>query len=121
MLSCNGCNRQKSSEIKSSENPQEAKIVLEKEVERYLRKQVKERLGGMALKFVSPGMNGVPDRIILMPGARICFVETKAPGEKLRKLQRYVCGLIVNLGFPVYRIDTKAKVDAFIQEWEARV
>lgn len=95
--------------------------MLEKEVERYLRKQVKERLGGMALKFVSPGMNGVPDRIILMPGARICFVETKAPGEKLRKLQRYVCGLIVNLGFPVYRIDTKAKVDAFIQEWEAQV
>ena len=55
--------------------------MLEKEVERYLCKQVKNRLGGMALKFVSPGMSGVPDRIILLPGARVCFVETTAPGE----------------------------------------
>jgi len=94
---------------------------LEKEVEGYLRRQVKMRLGGMALKFVSPGLNGVPDRIILLPGAQICFVETKAPGERLRKLQAYVCGLITQMGFAVYRIDTKAKVDEFVKEWEARL
>lgn len=93
--------------------------MLEKEVERYLCKQVKNRLGGMALKFVSPGMSGVPDRIILLPGARVCFVETKAPGERMRRLQNYVCGLIRALGFKVYCIDTKAKVDAFVNIWEA--
>ena len=94
--------------------------MLEKEVEGRLRKQVKDRLGGLALKFVSPGLRGVPDRIVLLPGARIVFVETKAPAEKLRKLQKYVCGLIAALGFDVRRIDTIEKVDSFIREMEGR-
>ncbi len=94
--------------------------MLEKEVEGRLRKQVKDRLGGLALKFVSPGLRGVPDRIVLLPGARIVFVETKAPAEKLRKLQKYVCGLIAALGFDVRRIDTMEKVDGFIREMEGK-
>lgn len=90
--------------------------MLEKEVEQYLCKKVKKELQGIAFKFVNPGQNGVPDRIVLVPYGRIYFVETKAPGKKLRKLQMYVCGLIKRLGFKVLRIDTKAKVDAFISE-----
>lgn len=88
--------------------------MLENEVEKHLCKRVKNDLGGWALKFVSPGQNGVPDRIILVPMGRIYFVETKAPGKKLRKLQNWVCGLIMQLGFTVLRIDTKEKVDDFI-------
>lgn len=88
----------------------------EKDVEKYLCKRVKEDLCGLALKFVSPGFNGVPDRIILLPGARIYFVETKAPGKKLRKLQEWVCGVIKGLGFPVLKIDTIEKASAFIRE-----
>ena len=95
--------------------------MLEKEVERYLREQVKKRLGGMALKFVSPGLRGVPDRVVLLPGGKTTFVETKAPGKNLRKLQKYVCGMIAALGFEVRRIDTKPGVDAFILEMEARL
>ena len=72
----------------------------------------------MALKFVSPGLNGVPDRIVLLPHGRIIFVETKAPKKELRKLQKYVCGLIAGLGFDVRCIDTKEKVDLFVQEME---
>lgn len=90
--------------------------MLETEVERYLCKKVKNELHGRALKFVSPGFNGVPDRIILIPGGRIYFVETKAPGKALRKLQKWVCGVIEGLGFVVLRIDTKQKVDAFVKE-----
>lgn len=90
--------------------------MLEKEVEQYLCKQVKNKLKGLALKFVSPGFNGVPDRIILVPMGRIYFVETKAPGKKLRKLQEWVRDVFSRLGFPVARIDTKAKVDTFIEE-----
>lgn len=93
---------------------------LEKEVESRLRTQVKNKLGGMALKFVSPGLNGVPDRIVLLPHGRIVFVETKAPKKNLRKLQQYVCDLIAGLGFDVRRIDTKEKVDMFIREMEER-
>ena len=90
--------------------------MLESDIEKHLCKRVKSELHGWALKFVSPGQNGVPDRVILVPKGRIYFVETKAPGKKLRKLQEYVCCLIKQLGFKVLRIDTKAKVDAFISE-----
>ena len=90
--------------------------MLEKEVEQYLCKKVKKELQGIAFKFVSPGFNGVPDRIVLVPMGRIYFVELKAPGKKLRKLQKWVCDLIRGLGFVVLEIDTKEKVDAFISE-----
>ena len=93
--------------------------MLESDIEKHLCKRVKSELHGWALKFVSPGQNGVPDRVILVPKGRIYFVETKAPGKKLRRLQEYVCGLITQLGFKVLRIDTKAKVDAFISEVQA--
>lgn len=90
--------------------------MLEKEVEKKLCERVKKELQGIAFKFVSPGFNGVPDRIILVPMGRIYFVETKAPGKKLRKLQEWVRGLITGLGFVVLRIDTIEKVDEFIRQ-----
>ena len=90
--------------------------MLEKAVEKELCDRVKSELGGWALKFTSPGQNGVPDRIVLVPHGRVYFVETKAPGKNLRKLQTYVCGLIKQLGFKVLRIDTKEKVEAFVRE-----
>lgn len=90
--------------------------MLEKTVENELCNRVKNELHGRALKFVSPGQNGVPDRIVLVPYGRIYFVETKAPGKKLRKLQEYVCSLIRQLGFNVLRIDTIEKVEDFVRE-----
>ena len=93
--------------------------MLESEVEKKLCKKVKDELKGRAFKWVSPGFNGVPDRIILVPMGRIYFVETKAPGKKLRKLQEWVRGLIMDLGFVVLRIDTIEKVEAFIREVKA--
>jgi len=90
--------------------------MLESEVEKKLCKKVKEELHGRAFKFVSPGQNGVPDRIVLVPMGRIYFVETKAPGKKLRKLQGWVRGLLQELGFVVLRIDTVEKVELFIRQ-----
>ena len=90
--------------------------MLESEVEKYLCKKVKEQLHGRAFKFVSPGFNGVPDRIVLVPMGRIYFVELKAPGKKMRKLQEWVADLIRGLGFVVLMIDAKEKVDAFIRQ-----
>lgn len=83
---------------------------MEKSVEQYLRKQVKAA-GGLALKFVSPGFTGVPDRIILMPGARVYFAETKDLGEKPRPRQRRVHKFLRDLGFLVFVPDTKTAVD----------
>lgn len=90
--------------------------MLESEVEKKLCKRVKDELHGRAFKFVSPGQNGVPDRIVLIPMGRIYFVETKAPGKKLRRLQEWVANLIRSLGFEVIRIDTLEKVDEFVRK-----
>lgn len=88
----------------------------EKSIEVYLRDQVKA-LGGIAYKFTSPGNNGVPDRLVLLPGGRVVFVETKAPGKTSTPLQVRQQERIRKLGFTVYRdIDSLAKVDTLLRE-----
>jgi G:T-mismatch repair DNA endonuclease (very short patch repair protein) len=87
----------------------------EKQIETRLRKEVNQ-IGGLALKFTSPGTAGVPDRIVLLPKGRVVFVELKAPGGKLRPLQLKRKKQLENLGFKVYVIDSYKKVDEFIRE-----
>jgi hypothetical protein len=84
-------------------------------LERLLKQEV-EKEGGKALKFVSPSMAGVPDRIVLIPGGKIVFVEMKAPGKKLRPLQQKRKSELQALGFYVYCLDSIMAIDAFIQE-----
>ncbi|MDR7237139.1 VRR-NUC domain-containing protein [Neobacillus drentensis] len=86
----------------------------ERDIEGYLRDQVK-KIKGIAYKFESPGNSGVPDRMVLLPGGRVYFVELKAPGKKSRPLQIAQQRKIANLGFPVLEIDSKQGVDQFIQ------
>ena len=76
----------------------------EKVVEAALVKAVKEK-HGLALKFVSPGLDGVPDRMVLLPHGKLAFVELKAPGEKMRPLQLKRKDQIEALGFRVFCID----------------
>ena len=72
---------------------------LEKDIEQKLRKMV-ERYGGHCLKWVCPGWSGVPDRIVLLPGGRVVFVETKRPkGGKLSELQKWWANRLIDLGF----------------------
>ena len=85
----------------------------EKDVEKYLRDEIK-KVGGIAYKFVSPGNAGVPDRLVLLPDGLIFFVELKAPGKKTRKIQDRQAGRIRRLGFKVEILDSKNKVDYFI-------
>lgn len=77
-------------------------------VEKKLTEEVKKR-GGLAVKFVSPGFNGVPDRLVLFPGGRMAFVELKAPGEAMRPLQQYRARQLTALGFRVYTVDHTEK------------
>ena len=78
--------------------------MLEKRIEKKLVDAVRAA-GGMCLKFVSPGMDGMPDRIMLMPFGRMAFVEIKAPGKKPRPLQRFRHDLLRELGFQVFVLD----------------
>lgn len=88
--------------------------MLEKDIESKLRKPIKE-LGGLCLKFETPGFTGVPDRILLLPGGRVVFVETKQPGKKERKRQEYVQAQLRALGFTVYStVDSVAKIGAIV-------
>lgn len=89
--------------------------MLESKVENRLKVEV-EKCGGMALKFVSPGLAGVADRIVLMPKGKVAFVELKAPGKKMRVLQLKRKKQIETLGFKVYLIDSFKAVNDFIQE-----
>lgn len=91
----------------------------EKEIEVYLRDQVK-KAGGKAYKFESPGNDGVPDRLIIFPGNQIFFVEVKAPGKKPRPLQVKQMNYLVSMGCWVFVIDDKEKVDRFVK-WAAEV
>lgn len=85
---------------------------LEKEIERALVRKVKER-GGYCLKWVCPGWSGVPDRIILLPGAHVIFAEIKRPkGGVLSKLQRKWLELLGRLGFKTAVVWTKDDVNA---------
>ena len=85
----------------------------EQVIERYLTNKVKQ-LGGKSFKFVSPGNAGVPDRIVIIPGGHIFFIELKAPGKKPRKLQQVVIKQLKQLGCNVLTIDSKEQVKEFI-------
>ena len=81
----------------------------ESTIERALVEAVKKR-HGLAFKFNSMGCNGVPDRIVLLPGPRVMFIELKAPGKEMKPLQVKRKKQIEALGFKVLCLDDKEKI-----------
>lgn len=90
----------------------------EKTIEQKFRKAVRES-GGMAVKFTSPGLDGMPDRLALLPGGRMAFVEVKAPGKKPRPLQEARHRMLRRLGFLVYVLDEEGQIGGIIDEIRA--
>ena len=90
-------------------------LLRESYVERKLTTEAKKR-GGLAVKFVSPGFDGVPDRLVLFPGGKVAFVELKAPGKKMRPLQVRRAGQLRMLGFRVYCIDRTDMIGGVLDE-----
>jgi hypothetical protein len=85
----------------------------EKTVESKFSSAVKAK-GGLAVKFTSPGFNGMPDRLVMFPGGRITFVEVKAPGEKPRPLQLSRMKLLRRLGFKAFVLDDIEQIGGII-------
>lgn len=84
---------------------------LERDIERALVGMVK-RHDGLCLKWVCPGWSGVPDRIILLPGGRVLFAETKRPkGGEVRKLQTWWHKTLRGLGFQCWVIYARSDID----------
>ena len=87
----------------------------EKETEAKLVKAVR-KLGGLAPKFVSPGLDGVPDRLVLLPGGKIAFIELKAENRKMRPLQVRRKSQLESLGFSVYCVDAVEQIGGILDE-----
>ena len=87
----------------------------EKIIEQHVVKAVKNS-GGIAPKLVSPGFDGMPDRLVLLPGGKIGFVEVKAPGKEPRPLQVARHGLLRRLGFKVYILDAPEQIGGILDE-----
>jgi len=89
--------------------------MLEKDIEKQLVNETK-RMRGLALKFTSPGFVGVPDRLVLLPGGKLAFVEVKREGEKPRPIQISRHKLLRKLGFKVYVLDSKKQIKEILNE-----
>jgi len=89
--------------------------MLEKHIEQKLITQVK-KLDGICPKFTSPGFDGVPDRLVLLPNGKMAFVELKAPGKKLRPLQVRRIKQLQKLGFACYVVDSIEMISIILNQ-----
>ena len=87
----------------------------EKSIEQELVRATKGR-GGICPKLVSPGFDGMPDRLVLLPYGKIGFVEVKAPGKKPRPIQASRHRLLGRLGFKVYVLDGAEDIPRILDE-----
>lgn len=85
------------------------------EIERYLVRGVREA-GGRAYKFVSPGNDGVPDRIVILPGKAPVFVELKTDTGRLTRLQEVQIRRLKELGQDARAVYGKDGVERFLRE-----
>ena len=90
----------------------------EKVIEQKLVKTV-QKMGGLCPKFVSPGLDGMPDRLVLLPSGRLIFVEVKAPGKKPRPLQRLRHDQLRSLGFMVCTLDDLSRIPGILEGGDA--
>lgn len=90
--------------------------MIERDIENYLKAQINS-INGLTFKFSSPGNAGVPDRIVIHK-SKVVFVELKAPGKKVRKLQQYQIDKIRKHGIDVVVIDSIKGVDEFVIKLE---
>ena len=87
----------------------------EKTLEALLVQTVKS-IGGLAPKFISPGFDGMPDRIVLLPHGRLAFVEVKAHGKKPRPLQVRRKSQLESLSFSVYCLENATQIGEMLDE-----
>lgn len=92
-------------------------MIDERAVERYLIKECEKR-GWLCWKFVSPGRRGVPDRIVIRPGA-VAFVEVKRKGGRVSPLQLRRIDELTRRGVAARVVKTKGDIDEMIREWES--
>lgn len=92
----------------------------EKEIEAYIRRGI-VKMGGMFFKFVSPGNDGVPDRIAIFPDGRLMFVELKAQHGKLSMVQLYQIGRLIGMYQQVCVVYGMGGAEKFLEDMRDHV
>jgi len=92
--------------------------MVEKQIEQHLVRRVKEQ-GGRAYKWVSPGTNGVPDRIVILPGGRVLAVECKRPGGRVTRLQQREIDRLTAMGLTAVVVDSIESIDRLMEKESA--
>jgi hypothetical protein len=91
--------------------------VTEKSLDKRLRDRTKKS-GGWAIKLQFTFIKGMPDRLLLFPGGRICFAEIKTPGEKPSPMQRVVIKKLKKLGFDAYVVDSLEVINQIFRKYD---
>lgn len=91
----------------------------ERDVEKWLKKEI-ESLGGEFWKFISPGRDGVPDRIAMFPDGRLVFVELKTTRGNPTKVQRYQIGMLLMIRQQVCIVRGKRAAKEFLTDMMGR-
>lgn len=99
---------------RSIENLTHHADVSEKAIERYLVDQAKQN-GLLCLKYSNPNMVGYPDRLLVLPGGGVVWVELKSKGRKPAKIQQIRIAELIGMGHLVKVIDNKADIDELIK------
>lgn len=99
---------------RSIENLTHHADVSEKAIERYLVEQAKQN-GLLCLKYSNPNMVGYPDRLLVLPGGGVVWVELKSKGRKPTKIQQIRIAELIGIGHLVKVIDNKADIDELIK------
>lgn len=90
--------------------------VSEKVIEKYLTEQVRS-IGGLCLKYFNPNIAGCPDRLVLLPHGKMCWVELKSKGKKPTKLQTLRHRQLTDMGFEIHVVSSRAQVDELVNVW----
>ena len=74
--------------------------------------------GGWAAKMIDKGQRGAPDRECRFPGPRIIYIETKAPGGRLKSWQERYHDQLRAMGFVVLTLWSAEQVEQFFDRYD---
>ena len=89
-------------------------VYQEKTLEARLVREIEAR-GGMALKYTSQFHRGIPDRICVMPGGVVYFVELKTTGKRPTPLQRHAISKLREMKHPTWVVDSGPALEAVLK------
>ena len=93
--------------------------VSEKMIERYLCDSIKQ-MGGVCLKYSNAGMVGYPDRICLLSGGVVFWVELKSKDGRLNEAQKIRIRQLRGMGHTVNVCRSKEDVDEVLEPYKCR-